>query len=360
MIKKNKFKRDFGIGRLILVFWPFVLALLVFLRIKLAVRNSALVESYYSEGIYPYIAKSLSQISKLIPFSLWDSFWILTILLIISGLFLVVFKKIKLTWYFLHIAQILALLYSFFYIAWGFNYFRPEIETRLGWAKPKADERVFRSILDSIIVHTNSSFIPVSSSDYAHLDILVEESYRTNSFGLGINYPNGTRRPKRMIFSSFFAKLGINGYFGPFFNEINLNSKLLPMDYPFSLAHEKAHQFGISSEAEANLAAFIICTTSDDHCLQYSGYLFLLLYFLEDATQLKDYQDYIKKIDKRVIADLRFRYHYYEGLENKMLVKAQTSVNNIYLKANHIEKGVKNYNQVVALVISWYVNSSEN
>jgi hypothetical protein len=34
----------------------------------------------------------------------------------------------------------------------------------------------------------------------------------------------------------------------------------------------------------------------------------------------------------------------------------QTAANNSYLKANNIEKGVKNYNQVVSLVLSWYYN----
>ena len=159
-----------------------------------------------------------------------------------------------------------------------------------------------------------------------------------------------------MLFSSFFAKVGVSGYFGPFFNEVHLNHFLFPMDYPYSLAHEKAHQFGIASEAEANLVAFVICITSGDRRLQYSAYSFLMLYFLTDAAHMKDYKDYIEKIDKPVILDLRSRHRYYEALENKTLDKAQTAANDLYLKSNHIEGGVKNYNQVVALVISYYYN----
>jgi hypothetical protein len=161
-----------------------------------------------------------------------------------------------------------------------------------------------------------------------------------------------------MIFSSFFGKLGVNGYFGPFFNEIHINSYLLPVDYPFVLAHEKAHQFGITSEAEANLAAFIICIKSGDRQLRYSGYQSLLLYFLKDASQIKEYREYIDKIDKRIIQDLRSRQKYYLGLENKNMSDMQSAVNDAYLKANKIEKGVKNYDQAVSLVISWYYNSN--
>jgi hypothetical protein len=358
MYKSDKNSRTGNSGRIIIILLPFILAALVFLGIQFAIGNDAIVEHYYSKGVYPFLAKILSFFSKLIPFSLWDIFWFLIILLIICGLILVALKKIRFSWYILRALQVMALLYSFFYIVWGYNYFRPNIEHRIGWQIPKADEMIFRSILDSIIEQSNYNYTTFSSSDYLKIDSLVEASYRKNSMELGINYPNGTRRPKTMLFSSFFGKLGVNGYFGPFFNEIHIDSYLLPMDYPFVLAHEKAHQFGITSESEANLVAFVICIRSGDIRLKYSGYQSVLLYFLKDAFQMKDYKEYLHKIDEKVIGDIRFRQKYYQNLENKNLSKMQSVVNNAYLKANRIEKGVKNYDQVVSLVISWYHNSN--
>jgi hypothetical protein len=162
-----------------------------------------------------------------------------------------------------------------------------------------------------------------------------------------------------MIFSSIFSKSGVSGYFGPFFNEIHLNRNLLPMDYPFVLAHEKAHQFGITSEAEANLYAFIICTTSKDRRLKYSAYQSLLLYFLKDASRMKDYHEILGKIDESVISDLRYRQEYYSKLENETLSDMQTDANDAYLKANKVESGVRNYDQVVSLLLSWYKNTKE-
>ena len=347
-----------GKFRIALISSPFLFAVLVFISVGFASRNSSLVENYYSKGVYRLIANLFSKISSLVPFSLWDTFWIFAILLIITGIFLALFHKLKWSWLVLRITQSMALLYVFFYLVWGFNYFRPKLESRIGWEKPKTDEAFFRSILDSMIVHTNKSYIPVSPADYPAIDQLVEDSYLKNSSRLGINYPNGSRQPKTMLFSSFFAKSGVSGYFGPFFNEIHLNYYLLPMEYPYVLAHEKAHQFGITNEAEANLAAFIVCTTSNDQRLQYSGYVNLLVYFLSDAANLKDAREYIRKIEKPVIFDLRFQRRHWQGLQNKMLDQVQTAANNAYLKTNHIEEGVKNYNQVVGLVISWYFNEN--
>jgi hypothetical protein len=353
-ISKNRNRLIFR--KIIIISWPFFLAGLVFLGTRLAIRKSGVVEHYYSTEIYPVIARLLSFFSNLISFSLWDVFWILIILLIISGLVLVIFKKIKFRWYSLRILQSLAILYSLFYLVWGFNYFRPRIQERLDWKILDYDELAFRSILDSIIDKTNLNYIALSSADFPEIDRHVESSYRLQSPGLGIAYPNGSRRPKSMIFSKLYGKMGLSGYFGPFFNEIHVNGDLLPMDYPFLLGHEKAHQFGVTSEAEANLMAFIICVTSDDQRLRYSGYQSLLLYFLRDARHLKEYKDYLNKIDQPVFKDLQYRKKYYEGLLNNTLSDMQTAANDSYLKANNIEKGVKNYNQVVSLVIGWYYN----
>ena len=353
-VRKRKLS---NIRKFILISWPFLLAIVVFIGVRIAIGHSSFVESTYSERIYPVIATIFSFISHAVPFSLWDIFWILTVLGLIGTLVLVIFKKIKFSLYVLRILQFTALLYSFFYISWGFNYFRPKIESRLNWEEPQSGEILFRSVFDTMILQTNKNYIPISSDNYPKFDSLIEESYLKNGASLGLSYPNGIRRPKTMILSSFFAKVGVSGYFGPFFNEIHLNSFNFPMDYPFVLAHEKAHQFGFTSESEANFVAFVICIKSEDQQVRYSGFQSLLLYFLRDASHMKDYRSFTSRIDSVVIKDFHMRQNYYEGLENRKLSKVQTKANDIYLKANKVEKGVRNYNQVVSLVTDWYYNS---
>lgn len=350
--------RRIFIGRkLILNSLPFIIAAIIFILMKLAVKNPQIVETSYSELIYPHIARALSLLSGLLTFSLWDVFWVIFGLLVLAGLVTVFIKKLKFRKYLLRTLQAIAILYTAFYLLWGYNYFRPDIGTRLGWEVYKPDEAVFRQVLDTLIIKTNLCRVTVSNSDYSSLNNLVEEAFIRNRPELKINFPALKMRTKTMLFSSAAAKLGLSGYFGPFTNEVNLNSKLLPFDYPFSLAHEVAHKYGVANEAEANLVAFVICTSSDDQRLMYSGYMMLLLYFLNDAEKLSDYKTIIKKIDKAVIDDLRFRYDYYNKLQNKTLEKVSSAANDAYLKANHIKTGIKNYNQVVALTIGWYRNS---
>lgn len=338
---------------------PFLLALAVFIGIKLSISNPGGVEEYYSRGIYPVIAGFISMVSGLVSYSLWDLFWAGLSLFVLAGLILVIIKRLSLALYMLRFIQMLAMFYSMFYLTWGFNYFRPSIETRLGWNVTKPDVGTFRTVLDSLIARSNETYSFIEPENYPHLDDAVERSYSRCRDLLAISYPNGTRPTKTILISSYFAKSGVSGYFGPFFNEVHINHYQLAVDYPFITAHEKAHQFGFANEAEANLAAFIVCSTSEDRRLQYSGYMHLLLYFLNDARHLPDYRNYLAKIDRRVMKDLMNREKYYDGLRNKKLEKVQTAANDVYLKTNNIEKGIKNYDQVVALTIAWYTVSGK-
>jgi hypothetical protein len=335
---------------------PVLIAILVFISTRIAAGNSRFVEKYYSDGIYPVVAVALSTFSSIFSFSIWDLFWAAIVLLLITGLFLAIFRKMKLGKFFLRLIQVVSVMYIWFYISWGYNYFRPDIHTRLGWKAPKTDEAEFRTVLDTMISRANSTYIKIDSADLSEIDSLLELSYSMNSKVLGINYPNGSRSNKKMFFNSITTKSGVLGYYGPFFSEVHLSSSALPFDYPAGLAHEKAHQFGITSEAEANLFSFVICTSSEDQRLQYSGYMIFLMYFLNDASQLSDYHLYIKKIDKHIIDDILYKQEYYKSLQHKTMEKVQSVAYDTYLKTNNIKSGIKNYDQVVALVISWFNN----
>jgi hypothetical protein len=344
---------------LILNSLPFIIALIIYVLVRLSVKNPKIVESFYSAGFYPVIEVPLSWFSSLFSFSLGDIFYTIIVLAFIFGLVAVIFRKIKLGVYLLRTIQVAAILYSFFYLFWGYNYFRPGIESRLDWQKFRADEIYFRQVLDTVIVNVNRNFIVLKESEYSSVNDSVDKSYIRNSSSIGINYKGGAKHPKKMIYSSKMAKFGLSGYYGPYFSEVQLNSKLLPMEYPFALAHEVAHKCGVASEAEANFVSFVICNSSEDPRLKYSGNLMIMLYFLNDAQKLKDYGTIVKKIDSRAIADIQFMRKYYTSLQNETLEKVSSAANDAYLKANSIKTGIKNYNQVVALVISGYHNSSK-
>jgi DNA-binding transcriptional MerR regulator len=185
----------------------------------------------------------------------------------------------------------------------------------------------------------------------------VEKSYKNLAPALKINYPGGKRKAKEITFSSFFAKAGISGYYGPFFNEVHINNTILPEEYPFVLAHEKAHQFGITSEAEANFYAWLACFGSSSKQLQYSANLQILRFFLYHGYSLKNYREIVSMLDENVKSDFRRIQEHWEQLRNEKVDKIANKVNDTYLKTNKIEKGIEDYTGVVKFVMDFSQDS---
>jgi len=330
-----------------------VLALLVFGLTQLAYLFPAAIEYIYSRGIYILIAATVSRISALVPFSLDDAFYVLLVLVFLSLIFLAVFKKITFAKAGKTALNIIAAVYIFFYGLWGFNYFRQEIHTRLGIENGKPEAERFEAELRKLVENTNKSWVSFDKWDKNKTATQIETSYKNLASALKIKYPAGKRRAKNITAGHFFAQAGISGYYGPFFNEVHVNSNILPVEYPFILAHEKAHQFGITNEAEANFYAWLVCSKSKSKQLQYSANLHVLQYFLFQGYKLDVYPEIIAKLDKRVKNDLQTIREHWMSMRNEKIDEAASKVNDFYLKTNKIKKGIEEYSGVVKLVIDY-------
>jgi hypothetical protein len=331
---------------------------ITFVLTELAARNPEIVEKYYTQGIYPVIAKFLSFFSSLFPYSLGDLFYGLLILSPVMLILFVVLKRISLNFALKFGLNIIALVYISFYFLWGFNYYRSDLNQRLGTSQQKPDTEDFVRVFENLVEQVNLSRTDFENITKAEIDFLVEVSFKKWAPVLKLQYPLGKRRVKEITLSRFFAQAGISGYYGPFFNEIHINRHNLLLEYPFVLAHEKAHQFGITSEAEANFYAWVVCTQSESKHLQYSANLAIFRYFLYQGSQLKELPQILDKLDEGVKADFRkLREHWLE-LRNEKIDQAASKMNDAYLKTNKIEKGIQDYTGVVKHVMDFSADSA--
>lgn len=328
-------------------------AIITFGFTQLAYRVPAFTEKWYSQRLYSLIARVISPISSIIPFSIDDILYLLLIITFLILLFLLIFRKISMIKSLKIVINILAATYVLFYFLWGFNYFREDLYHRLKLTKHEPDTNSFIVQLKKQVENTNKSWCSFDNWDIQEVDANIEKSYKTIANALKIHYPAGKRKAKKITISRFFAQAGISGYYGPFFNEIHVNSYILPVEYPFILAHEKAHQFGITNEAEANFYAWLVCTNSKSKQLQYSANLHVLQYFLFQGYQLDEYADIIAKLDKRVKTDLKIIRENWMKLRNEKIDAAASKVNDLYLKTNKIKKGIEEYSGVLKFVMDY-------
>lgn len=350
-------KSKFGTILFGLAALPIWLALATFGLTELFSRYPGVTETVYSQTFYPIVAFLLSFLSKWVSFSMDDAFYALLAVFLVVLIFLVIFRRIKFGRFILIVVQTLAVCYVLFYLFWGFNYYRTGINERLGILKSKPDTVQFVRVLESLIAQTNASYCSFDSISKSEIASQVEASYKKNASFLKVKYPQGKRVPKPITFSNFFAKAGIAGYYGPFFSEVHLNDSLLMIEYPQVLAHESAHQFGITSEAEANFYAWLVCVKSDSKHLRYSANISMLNYFLSQGKRLRKFQDLVRQIDKPVIDDIRKVQKHWANMRNEKIDKAAGKVNDVYLKTNKIEKGIEDYFGVVQFVMDFETDS---
>jgi len=346
---QNKFRKIF-FGWAALPIW---LALVTFGLTELLARNPSVTEAVYSQTLYPGFSYFLSFLNQWVSFSLDDAFYGILAVFGVIILLLTIFRKIKFGRFLLVLFQTLSVCYVLFYWFWGFNYYRSGINDRLSIARAKPDTTQFVRVFKNLIAQTNESYCTFDSISKPEIVTLVEASYRKNALFLKLNYPQGTRVPKPITLSNFFAKASIAGYYGPFFNEVHLNDSLLRIEYPQILAHEFAHQFGITSEAEANFYGWLVCSQSESKPLQYSANISMINYFLSQSRHLHNFPDLVHQIRKPVIDDIRKVMKHWSDLRNERIDKVAGKMNDVYLKTNKVEKGIEDYFGVVQFVMDF-------
>jgi len=242
-----------------------------------------------------------------------------------------------------------------FYMAWGIGYFRQGFHERFDIEVPKEDRDFFEALVVRYIDSLNLAYIAHPQFDARDIDREIEALYKKHHEMLRLPYPCGWRRTKKTLTEPLMTRMGVSGYFDPFFNEVQVNNYSLPITYPYTLAHEKAHQFGITNEAECNLFATIICNSSSHPLVRYSGYLKTTSYLLGNLWKISPerYSEIAGQIDPRIMSDYRSIKEHWQKALNPTLSSAQEKVYDTYLKTNKQASGILSYSEMTGLLIAW-------
>jgi hypothetical protein len=345
--KFKKHKKILAVFKFIL---PCVLLLFVFLCSYLPEMAEA-----YMKHCYPVIASLLSSVSHAVPFSLFDVLIIVATITFIGSIILIFMRKISFIRWTKGILSTILWIVSWFYMAWGIAYFRPGFHERFGIEHPVEDTVYFNAMVLRYIDSLNKSYTAEYLFDTDEIDNAVETEYQKLSKQLNIPYPCGKRRPKCSVIEWLMTRTGVTGFFGPFFNEEHLNYYQLPVSYPFTSAHEKAHQFGIASESECNLYASIVCCASNHPLTRYSGYLKTVGYLLNNLHKIspEKYKEVIRKVDPRIIDDYRKINSHWQQAINPTLSSVQDKIYDSYLKTNKQQSGILSYSEMTLLLVAW-------
>ncbi|MCQ2212031.1 MAG: DUF3810 domain-containing protein [Bacteroidaceae bacterium] len=346
------------------------LVLLLLILAVLLIRFVPTLGEGYARWCYPYISMALSFVASVVPFSLEE--WIVCIVVLLLFAFPIIARKRFLPWkvIVLNEMEIVCWIYVWFYIGWGCNYFRDDFYKRMNVAAAKADEREFKRFLDvytdslciSYTSYLESSPLYLESSPLDKESIIekIKEIYASSiPSEARLCRPQAYQMPKAVVLNTVYSGVGVLGYMGPFMGESQLNELLFPEQYPFVYAHELSHLLGVSNEAEANFWAYFVCTKSDDARIRFAGYYGLLPYVIRNAKAIlpeKEMALWLKQVEPDIMAMAHTHSAFWSEQRINLLDTIQEAFYNWYLKGNKIPSGTKNYDQVVQMVMSYFMS----
>ena len=301
-------------------------------------NNPSFIDDYYVRIIFNNLIKINSFLFSKIEIPIGEIIYIVIIIVYIYLFVKVISFKLS---DFLNLVAFSSILYFLFYFLWGLNYFKPSLVDKLN-IKSEYEFNVLDETINRVISEINkeSSFI---SKDINKSDIF--------------NLINTTASNiKKSIIPDIFLYQKVSGHYIPFTSEAIFVDKIPLVDMPIVILHEQAHQSGYANEGEASFIAFSKAINNKEPYIRYSGYFYALINLLNEISKKNPdkLDDYITKLDEKVISDIKKVQNFWSKYSNSFLDKAQNYIYDLYLKSNYQEAGIMTYGEVSIYIIHYY------
>lgn len=319
--------------------------------------SSAFVERRFANGLYPGIQQWLTSWSNQTGVALFD-FLALAVGLLAIGL---VVRSMRRAFRARSISPLLrggvavaslgSVVYLWFLLAWGLNYARPDLESRLAYEPGNVTPGGVRSLADRAVAEVNRLHPAAHSHGFPGPDEVppaLVKSFHGIERRIGRPMSTVPSRPKHTLFGWFFRSAGVDGMHAPFLLETLLNPDLTPPERPAVLAHEWAHLAGYAPEDEASFVGLIAAMHADP-ASQYSAWLALLhevavLLSRDDQLQLFAKLDEGPRRDREAISRR-------QQSRIELVSRASWHTYDQYLKTQGVTEGVASYSRVVRLLL---------
>ncbi|PCI04774.1 MAG: hypothetical protein COB81_02765 [Flavobacteriaceae bacterium] len=336
------------------------------LLIQITATYPLFIETYYSNGIYPYIAQFWRGMLGWIPFSIGDIFIFTLIYLLIKSIFRLFKKKVSFKNVLLNGLAWASVLLFFFYINWGFNYFRVPLSEKLNHSIKEYTNTELETLAIYLVQKTNSLQLELTGKDslkvvvpynYTELYNMAPKGYQT----IKNNYPflaYQTPSIKNSLMSTFQSYIGVGGYLNPISGEAHVNINGVKTSAPNTISHEMAHQIGYAAENEAEFIGFLASTHHPDTFFKYSGYKNAMLHSVFEMKRRDTviFKRLLKQLNtgiKKDLEDNRAMYLKYKNPFEPYVKKGY----NLFLKSNKQKHGIHSYNRMVLLLINYYAQN---
>lgn len=307
-------------------------------------------------------------------FSSWSGFSLGDVFYTILGLFALVFlaqlirliiqKKYKFVYK--QFVQLIWFLFGFFWVfhlIWGFNYYKTpikeaynvEVDT-LDELKELAGYYYEKAAYYRELVEEDERGVFKKSLSRAELNDAIQQSVKQieNKYPEIRFYQTFDANLKPSFYSELTSHLGILGYYNPFTNEAQYNTKMPDSKVLFTELHETAHQYGFAFENEANFVGFLMGMESEEVDLLYISHFKAMRSLLNrilwlDPEFVKDYIE--NKYTPGMQRDREYELEVMERYTGKS-EDVFSLMNEAFLKLNN-QEGLESYGRFVELLVGF-------
>lgn len=351
------------------VAYIFCVALLI-IFFQLSIAHSASIRDFYLYRFYPYFSLIGRMLTGWCPFSIGDILYALALGWLIVGILkfiqvIACWRRNRWGWLnqLMRFVLIIVVAYGVFLLFWGINYRYDRLRNNFGIEVDDFSASELINLCDSLAARTNQMHYMLAGNDslpvshfltFREIKSKVPLYYRLASQvfpHLAYEYPS--LKPSMFGYLMNFA--GITGYFNPFTGEGQVNTTPMPVGLPFTACHEVAHQLGYAAEDDANFIGYLVAASAPDFHFQYAANFEMFLYGINVlSTRHPDVADSLwnQLLTPGVRKDYEASFAFYERFKTSVRPVLNDFYDQ-YLKANEQIKGIKSYNEVVALLIDY-------
>ena len=252
-------------------------------------------------------------------------------------------------------------VFILFYFFWGLNYFAPGLRSKIKLNNISIDSTLVVNEANRVMDKLCTLRDNISNDSLAlALEFVpknLEDNVRVNVESIleQWNIPiKGHPRIRLLSPSGILLRISTAGVYVPFVFEGHIDRGLSVIQWPFTMAHEMCHAYGITDEGECNFVAILACIKSDDAFIRYSG---LLAYWRYLANSLRDKTEYsflvvVSSSTPAISNDIKDIYTHLEVYPD-ILPGLRDIVYDSYLKANGVSEGMKSYGMVVEMMLQY-------
>ena len=315
---------------------------------------------------------SLSTITGIFPFSVWDILMVLLIILAIVSLIVSIRKKKFLKWA-CDVFLIVSISCFIAVYGWMLNHYAPDLSAYIDLDVKQYSVEQLNDACEYYLLKAGELSVKMDRDEEYHLKDY--DVYQTGEIAgrayknIEVKYPifkgSDARVKSFSLIGDYLLYNDIVGMFMPLDGEASVCAHAADVQLPYYMCHEAAHRLGLASEQEANFAAFMACTNSEDERFLYSGYYmafsycFSSLYRSDPEKALALYEKYSE--DKGVLLvryDRSDAAELYKKYESK-LSEISDHINDTYLKTFSEEDGIKSYGMVTDYLIAYHLKANK-